>query len=152
MKKQTTIILAVVLMIGLITASAAIGLINTEKTLDKKHLDIIKQKTNIDRVEIDISNPDCSDQYCLFKAYQKGVININFQIRTFYYNYEICADLQDDVCMEYQKIYYKDHEIRDLADEYIKSRLENWAVALEERDIQSQNKSIGGELTITNKK
>ena len=152
MKKQTTIILAVVLMIGLITASAAIGLINTEKTLDKKHLDIIKQKTNIDRVEIDISNPDCSDQYCLFKAYQKGVININFQIRTFYYNYEICADLQDDVCMEYQKIYYKDHEIRDLADEYIKSRLENWAVVLEERDIQSQNKSIGGELTITNKK
>jgi len=151
MKKQIITIFAIILIIGLTTAAITVGNINNDRIIEKKHIDRIKNKTNVDKIEINISNPKCDNDVCFFYAEQEDVLNINFQIPTYYYDYGNCIRFENNVCVEYFRINYTEQEIREKADEYVEDRLISYSEALEKREKESQDKNIGGKITFKDK-
>jgi hypothetical protein len=133
--KKTFLLLIGILMVSLVIAGGIIEL-NTQKTLSKEKLDLIKAETKLGNVEVRISDTECFNQVCNIKV--TGFINKEYEI-----NYIKCTnyDYKNHQCLEQRK--KNETEIRAEIDNFVLNDIDNYA-----EELIKEKKSTGGILEI----
>tara|TARA_Y100000034_G_scaffold94450_1_gene114443 strand:- start:624 stop:1172 length:549 start_codon:yes stop_codon:yes gene_type:complete len=103
---------------------------------------------NLTNIEVSIFDPKCYDNQCHFHAYLQGVINTNFKIPMSFVNCTVSNETTGS-CITQVVINYTNAEIRDLADEHVKDKLDRYGSTLSGRASSRLVKEIGGDLTIS---
>jgi len=137
MNKKIKTILPLIIVFALvgtiIAADITLKVVNKSRDLDKAQRDILLTKTEANVIEPNITIK-CSEDYCLWSAYQEGITDTrDNKIQ----RYSIECSLYNETtssCETETRIDYTDDEIQDLVADAIASRLENYADAEIARD------------------
>lgn len=141
MKKQNKIVLGLLMGVLLISLASAgiIGSLSVSKLDFNKDTETTLMSTNnITKINVTVSDMICNDDYCTVKLYQEGLMNINHRLSrsncvNTAENFEEAGE-KDIVCTE-----KTEEELETEVDEYVKQRLDDYAVAQEKRNNLETN-------------
>lgn len=150
MKKIAPIIFVLVIMLIGMTLAGAIGVINSEKIMNKERLNVLKEKAGTDVIKPVISNIRCDVEYCLAVANQKGLINYPMKVSARYCSLFNESENSEGECLEYTA--YSDSEIREVIEKKVENKLTTYADAEIERNTPKQEKDMGGTIKFKEKK
>lgn len=119
MKRLTITILGLILLVGLVVAGGT-SFYNRDIDIDNKKLDIIKDKTSKERIEITTSDIICDDSICTATIFQEDVIDMKWTNSK-----EYCVGYENWECVRHKD--YTKLELEKLLDITIKDVLENMA-------------------------
>ena len=113
---------AILFIIGIVSAGIGIDAMSKSTDMDKVERDMLLSKTDEGKIEpaIDIK---CTDEYCLWSAFQSGIINSRDNKMSRSYCSETNEKSEDCI----KTTYYDDDEIQVIIADAVTSRLSNYA-------------------------
>ena len=150
--------LSIFILIGLIICSSVLAISSYNETRELSKVYRNELLSQIDTDEINVSTDiKCNDEYCLWNAYQEGIISSrdNKIDKSYCSKYETLEDFGDGEDLRGECISYSDYtdaEIQDMVADEVQSRLENYANASIERKADAYEDWGTGNLEITEKK
>ena len=156
MKKIYLTIILSILIIGIVSAGIGIGAYNETRELSKVYRNELLSQTDANEINVNVSI-ECNDDYCLWSAYQQGIISSrdNKIDKSYCSKYETLEDFGDGEDLRGECISYSDYtdaEIQDMVADGVQARLENYANASIERKADAYEDWGTGNLEITEKK
>ena len=149
MKKILSSIFAILLVVSIVSAGIGIGAIAESRDMDKAERDMLLSKTDAGEIN-PIIEIKCSDDYCIWSAVQKDIINSkDNKIQKYYME---CLEFDEELgeCTNENRVDYTDTEIKDKVADAVASKLSNYAKAEISRDNYEDWGT--GTLTIGEKK
>jgi len=157
MKKQTIIILGILLCLTLVSAGLTIPLLmdKWDKTLNLTSVqeDRIKLSSDVTEINVDVSPIQCNDAQCYAKISQEGVINTEWRrSKSYCFKDSECLEGENETC-ELGCLEYKDYTLEEnqkAIQDYINKKLGDYANAEEVRNnVEWEAIDIGGTLKST---
>ena len=124
-RKILILIIGILLVTTILAGDSLLNIWNKEKPIEKDIKDNLLNNTNFTEIKIKI-NIKCSDNECLYSAYQKGIINIKngkIQKNIKYCKKEILTKEGWVGCKEWAIKQLTDEEIEDAISELVKNKL-----------------------------
>ena len=156
MKKLYLTILLSVLLIGIVSAGIGLGAYDKSRGISKGYRDELLSQTDADKINVSI-DIKCNNEYCLWNAYQEGIISSrdNKIDKSYCNEYESLEDFGDGEDLKGKCISYSDYtdaEIQDIVADAVQVRLENYANTSIKRKADAYEDWGTGNLDITEKK
>jgi hypothetical protein len=146
--------LSIFILIGLIICSSvlAISSYNETRELSKVYRNELLSQTDANEINVNVSI-ECNDDYCLWSAYQQGIISSrdNKIDKSYCNEYEILEDFGDGEDLKGECISYSDYtdaEIQDIVADAVQVRLENYADASIQRKADIYEDKSSGRVII----
>ena len=146
--------LSIFILIGLIICSSVLAISSYNETRELSKVYRNELLSQIDTDEINVSTDiKCNDEYCLWNAYQEGIISSrdNKIDKSYCSKYETLEDFGDGEDLKGECISYSDYtdaEIQDIVADAVQVRLENYADASIQRKADIYEDKSSGRVII----